>query len=255
MPIEAIFTDLDGTLIPPNVKREEARLTPRMEETLRGLASKGIKLAAITTKDYRFAHRILPFANAWATIGGLEIKTNDGRSKIHESIFEKQEELKKTLLVAETKAADVDAVIERKTLSDGNTVAGFCFDWRFSSNRAAAQEAAELIYQHARISGLYAILYNARPYLDVYVTRVDKGYAVSSLRSMLNVQGEVIYLGDSEVDNPAFANADLSIGIIHEETPPNLEAEHKIPFSMLENLLETLLKSGEKEFLQKLVGV
>ncbi|HIC98070.1 MAG TPA: hypothetical protein EYP11_06730 [Aquificaceae bacterium] len=98
MSIEAIFTDLDGTLIPPNVKREEASLTPRMERTLRGLTSKGFKIAAVTTKDYRFASRILPFAHAWATVGGLEIKTLDGRRKIHQRVFEEQTALKKALL-------------------------------------------------------------------------------------------------------------------------------------------------------------
>ncbi len=253
MSIEAVFTDLDGTLIPPNVKREEAKLTPRIEKTLQSLVSKGVKIATITTKDYRFANRILPFADAWATIGGLEIKTADGRRKIHQAVFDKQPILKRILQLAETKASNVDAVVEYKLLSDSETLAGFCFDWRFSNSKETAQETAVKLYEEAKNLGLYPILYSARPYLDVYVAEVDKGYALSTLRQLLNIRGEVIYLGDSEVDNPAFAQADISIGIIHEETPSNLEAKYKIPFHTLENLLETLLTSGEEKFLEQLV--
>lgn len=239
--IGALFTDIDGTLIPPTVKREEARLDEEIKDKLMKLSER-IKIAAITTKDYSFARRILPFAHAWAVVGGIEIVTRDGRRFLEEVAKDLREEIKQITRMAEEKSGEYGITVEKKMLSDGVNLAGICLDWRYSEKREEAERFSKELAKHASGIGLNAILYPSRPYVDIYVGRIDKGRALDKLRHILKVDGQIVYLGDSEADNPAFREADISVGIIHDESPRGIEAERLIRFHELRDLLEDILQ-------------
>ena len=59
--------------------------------------------------------------------------------------------------------------------------------------------------------------YSTHPFIDVYVTKLNKGdafdFVVSKLFEKSDYHGKIIYLGDSENDNPAFRKSDISIGV------------------------------------------
>jgi hydroxymethylpyrimidine pyrophosphatase-like HAD family hydrolase len=61
------------------------------------------------------------------------------------------------------------------------------------------------------------VRYPHQPLFDVYPVHVDKGSALAELLRAMKVKDGVLYMGDSEADDPAFDRSDVSIGVIHEE--------------------------------------
>ena len=57
----------------------------------------------------------------------------------------------------------------------------------------------------------------------------------------MGVTGSVIYLGDSEADNPAFQLADISIGVKHRRTVPELLCKYILEFFELDSFLSNLI--------------
>jgi phosphoserine phosphatase len=59
-------------------------------------------------------------------------------------------------------------------------------------------------------------------------------YVSSEILNIKGKGGNIMYLGDSENDNPAFRKADLPIGIKSDERlSPKLECEYLINYSQL----------------------
>src|SRR5215216_4027395 len=59
-------------------------------------------------------------------------------------------------------------------------------------------------------------IYSSHPFLDIYGVECNKGLAFDNVHSHLEQKERrtsVMYLGDSENDNPAFRKSDISIGI------------------------------------------
>lgn len=57
-------------------------------------------------------------------------------------------------------------------------------------------------------------------------------------------QGQIIYLGDSENDNPAFRLADISIGIRSDSRlKPKLECDFALEYDKLAAFLQSLLQN------------
>jgi len=75
---------------------------------------------------------------------------------------------------------------------------------------------------------------------------VDKGKALLDLKQKLGVLNNVMCMGDSGVDNPAFKLAEVTVGVVHAETPKNLTREYFVRFEDLADFLRCLL---EKDFL------
>lgn len=90
---------------------------------------------------------------------------------------------------------------------------------------------------------LFVQTYSDHPFIDIYSMHLDKGQAIDAISHMLNLSKEqkVLYLGDSENDNPAFRKADLSIGIRSDErVKTKLDSDYLIQFNELTQFLQKL---------------
>ena len=72
------------------------------------------------------------------------------------------------------------------------------------------------------------------------------------LRKELHVTGPIIYLGDSEADNPAFELADVSVGIKHQRVMPKLSCKYHLEFFQLESFILRLL-DADLDFSEDLI--
>jgi len=133
-------------------------------------------------------------------------------------------------------------VIERKE-SDDEHLIGFCLDWRLARNWDDAKRIAAPLLDYSRKQGLYVVESEASPFANVFPMKIDKGEAYEKLKKELGVQGPIMYLGDSEADNPAFQLAEVSIGVKHRRIMPKLQCKYRVEFFELENLLTELIDS------------
>ncbi|MGI0044542.1 MAG: hypothetical protein ACRD47_12615, partial [Nitrososphaeraceae archaeon] len=101
----------------------------------------------------------------------------------------------------------------------------------------------------------YIQTYTSHPFLDLYAVECDKGLAFDylfkrntnnhTLSDSVTNTGKVLYLGDSENDNPAFRRSDTSIGISSDKRlNPKLACKYNIEFKHLSIFLNRLLENG-----------
>jgi HAD superfamily hydrolase (TIGR01484 family) len=238
--VKALFTDYDGTLSPVNVKRAQSSVPPKTLEALCKI-SQHISVAIITTKDLEFVAPRTPFACAWATLGGLEI-THKGETERAPDLESKWVQMELALAFA-GKFSENGLTIELKRDSDGRAVA-FSVDWRYAANRTQAVAEASKIAAYSETLSLSFTRYEGQPFFDVFPCPLDKGAALLRLKKKLGVGGGVLYLGDSAADNDAFREADLSVGVLHEESSGALECNYFVKAEELSSLLETLCLNG-----------
>jgi HAD superfamily hydrolase (TIGR01484 family) len=160
---------------------------------------------------------------------------------------------------------------EKKFLKgEENILGGITLDWRQNTNWIVNKEKYKEIVKES----LYKILnntqkeeggiskekssfyqqhlfiqeYSTHPFIDVYVTKLNKGsafdYVVSKLYEISDIKGKIIYLGDSENDNPAFRKADISIGVNSDNRlNPTLDCTYTIKFENLSIFLNRLVEN------------
>jgi hydroxymethylpyrimidine pyrophosphatase-like HAD family hydrolase len=161
-----------------------------------------------------------------------------------------------------------DISIEQKFTIDKEILAGVTFDYRHNIEdwqsykrntepllRQAILRKIMLQQQSYPVDEkdkehqqLHIQTYSTHPFIDVYSIKSDKAVAyditVSQLASFHDknvMTKEVLYLGDSENDNPAFRKADVSIGIRSDKrVNPKLDSKYIIQFSELAAFLEQL---------------
>ena len=238
--VEAIFSDYDGTLSPLEARREEAFISPRRRRLI-AKASKRVPIGIITTKDLSFIKERVPFAHGIAATCGLEIQVGDKiitdeRIQLPNKTVEKayREALARILQMPD------NVSIERKETENGDIVA-FCIDWRLARDWPEAQRKITPILASCTEQGLYVVESGISPFANVFPVKVSKGEAFVRLRKEMGVTGSVIYLGDSEADNPAFQVADISIGIKHRRTVPELLSKYVLEFFELDGFLSNLI--------------
>jgi len=240
--ISAIFSDYDGTLSQLESRREDAVLSPILRRLLTKV-SKSVTLGIITTKDLSFIRERVPFAHGISASCGLEMQVGE-KTLLDERVREPHPQLEnayKEILKKVLQARD-NLVIERKESEDEHLI-GFCLDWRLARNWDEAKRIAAPLLDYSRKQGLYVIESDISPFANVFPMKIDKGEAYEKLKKELDVQGPIMYLGDSEADDPAFQLAEVSIGVKHRRIMPKLQCKYRVEFFELENLLTKLIDS------------
>jgi HAD superfamily hydrolase (TIGR01484 family) len=276
MQITALLSDYDGTLCPTSYVRNQTSTIPdRLEHVLRNISSK-IPLCLVSSKDFSFLDSRAKFAKIISCIMGIEtieftednndenrIMFNDPRIYPNKDILRDNSDLLDSL-ARETAERFKEVIIERKYTSD-NLLAGLTFDYRHIKDWEQYKQDIEpvlfktindRIKQSASPSTTvfcpYVQSYSSHPFIDVYSVKCDKGRAVDMIISLLgplhyndkDEQNIIMYLGDSENDNPAFRKAGVSIGVRSDpRLNPRLESDYIISFDKLGSFLESLLNN------------
>jgi hydroxymethylpyrimidine pyrophosphatase-like HAD family hydrolase len=193
----------------------------------------------------------------------IDMHTLTENSKILSSILE-QERIKHYI-------HERNICIDRKfTTCNNKALIGITFDYRHLDNWETFKKVDEprlleiiqhTINEHTQLGGAgyerkpYIHTYTSHPFLDLYAVKCDKGLAFDSLfkrntnnlllsDSVINTKN-VLYLGDSENDNPAFRRSEISIGVSSDERlNPKLVCKYNIEFKHLSIFLNRLLGNG-----------
>lgn len=178
-------------------------------------------------------------------------------SSIHDTTLQHNSELLSQ--IAEEIASNFnDVSIEHKFTSlPKKALAGITIDWRHRDDwksfkvkseprlRKIISEKQRELQQQDRANNIQIQTYATHPFIDIYVAKCDKGMAYDAVISKISVADnailKVMYLGDSENDNPAFRKADVSIGVNSDKRlNPNLDCKYIVKFDKLAGLLEKL---------------
>ena len=148
-----------------------------------------------------------------------------------------------------------DIKILRKYTYNEKILAAISFDYRhllkwenYKSN--IEPRIIDKIYEfikknYPHTNTLYIQTYLTHPFLDIYSIENNKGNVVAEVRKLLNldINKHILYLGDSENDNPAFEKADLSINIKSDERlNTKLDSHYTLEFNELSYFLLKLYK-------------
>jgi hydroxymethylpyrimidine pyrophosphatase-like HAD family hydrolase len=156
--------------------------------------------------------------------------------------------------------------IEKKFITvKGDLLGGITIDWRkdkdWNENRSIYESLLkkslsnifkrqnysylnkDRVYYH--FQKIFVQKYAAHPFIDVYSFKTSKGeaydYVSSEIVNTSHNLGQILYLGDSENDNPAFSKADISIGISSDDRlKPNLKYKYNLKFENLSLFLKRL---------------
>jgi len=240
--IKCLVLDYDGTISPLNVERTRSRV-PRKTCAVLQRIGRLIPIAIVTTKDLSFVTTRTSFAQAWSAMSGLETKIG-GRIQRKKGLLHGFKRISLALKYARLHLTENGTEIEEKQDSLHRTVA-FCVDWRRAKNVAAATKETDKIATHCRQLGLEVMKYETQPFFDVYPMLVDKGTALADLLKEMGVTNDVLYMGDSEADNPAFERSNVSVGVTHGETfLRRLTCDFYVKFENVSVFLRYLLENN-----------
>lgn len=220
MKISAIFSDYDGTLAPDDVSLDASGVPEEISGPLLRLGS-SIPVAIVTSKDYGFVRPRTPFARAWACVSGLEIILSDGRSF---AAPQNGSRLREGLeYVRRRNQFGLALELKRST---AKALLAFSIDWR--GKPGPPVEFITTAVADLSTMGLSVAYDPTRPFLDVFGRRPDKGGAVREMKRLLDVNGNVLFIGDSIADNSAFGEADLAMCVDHGQGLKDLECGYAI---------------------------
>jgi HAD superfamily hydrolase (TIGR01484 family) len=276
--IDAILSDYDGTLCSTTSVRNgvgPVGTIPQGLEQLLFHISENIPVCIISSKDFAFLHGRARFARILSCVLGTE-------TVIHKPHYRYETEnygcIKFQVITSSNSLMDnskllnnvvealqnhdyKDILIEKKYTSNKEILIGLTIDYRHLHNWQSFKENEEPelkeIIQKAINANIASNLpngdlpliqkYSSHPFLDVYGVECNKGLAFDSVLSHLEEKKErgttnVIYLGDSENDNPAFRKSDISIGICSDtRLNPVLDCKHMLDFKQLPIFLRRLM--------------
>ena len=147
-------------------------------------------------------------------------------------------------------------ILQKYTYKD-KILAGVSFDYRHLSKwenykMNIEPRITDKIYEYIKKNSpltntLHIQTYLTHPFLDIYSIDCNKGNVVTEIRKLLNLGSNknILYLGDSENDNPAFRKADLSINIKSDERiNTKLDSHYSLEFNELSYFLIKLYKEN-----------
>jgi HAD superfamily hydrolase (TIGR01484 family) len=242
MKIQAFFSDYDGTLCPLEVRRQEAVISQRLRRFLTTM-SKRITVGIVTTKDLDFIRERMPFVHGISAVAGLQMQVGE-KIFVDERAVRSTKKMETACHQAVSKIIEMgeDILVERKSTEDDELIA-FCIDWRMSKDWEGARKKVKPILAQCKEVGLYVVESEHSPFANVYPFEVDKGSALTKLRNELHAAGPIMYMGDSEADNPAFQISDVSVGVKHLKVMPQLSCRYQVEFFELEAFILRLLDS------------
>jgi len=209
--ISLLSTDYDGTISPLEATLEESRVSPFLDVVLRGIAEK-TKLAIVTSKSFDFISSRVPYAHAWGCIGGLDLRFRGGREFAAPPALDVEAALKK----ANALLGDRVSYEEKRS---STSLLGFSVDWR---GRPTPPELPKAIAA-LKGDGLFVSREPHEPFVDFFVSRPDKGSAVSKIKEAFGASRGTAFLGDSSTDNAAFWQVEIPVGIDHGQSLSSLE--------------------------------
>lgn len=277
--VNAIISDYDGTLVPAaNVRNPKATDIPKELKEILGNISVEIPISIISTKDFEFLAKKVIFARALSCIMGIEtlVLTTHASSRIIEKRILRADlaALEKNSKVLEAIAEEIiscedfsDMLVERKYTSD-RILAGLTIDWRhkraedwFHSRRGITHFISTMVANLRKPPvpiDIYVQKYSEHPFVDIYSVDCNKGKAfdtvVSACMPYSSAHGKgILYLGDSENDNPAFRKAEISIGICSDpRIKPKLDCKYFLDYEQLSSFLKKL-KDNDYLFSEELL--
>lgn len=242
MKIKCLSSDYDGTLSPLKVPRNESHVPMETRVMLQRIGTL-LPVSIFTMKDLRFVMARTPFAHTWSAIGGLETRIGK-RNLEREGLEPRLSSVACALDYARSHFRAPGVEIEEKQDSEGRAVA-FCVDWRRAKDFDSAKLQAKAVAKYCKALKLDVLRYENQPFYDVYPVSPDKGTALKETLNELAVKSGVLYLGDSEMDNSAFRASNISVGVIHDETPLKLlECDYLVKFENVPSFLRTLLENN-----------
>ena len=275
--VHAILTDYDGTLVrTADAKNLETNTVPReLEEILEKVCSE-IPVCVISTKDFEFLNNKTAFARVLSCMIGIEtlVLRNHGYPRTIEKriLYASLQVLQLKSKLLEAIAEEVSSceefssmLIERKHTSDG-ILAGLTIDWRHLGDDWPYHRRGITHFINRMVANLkkppvpidiYVQKYSEHPFVDIYSIDCNKGIAFDTVISELactSAEGKrILYLGDSENDNPAFRKAGVSIGIRSDaRIKPKLDCKYFLDYEQLSSFLKKL-KNNDYLFSEELL--
>ena len=279
MKISALISDYDGTLCPTASFSFSNSLPEDLHNILLDI-SKFIPVCIVSSKDFHFLDSCVNFAVIISSIMGIEtflLPKNPGPH--HEESAELQNgnrdsnllkyhvKQKEKLIENSSMIDDLSSVISenfhdikilQKYTHKDKILAGVSFDYRHLSKwenykMNIEPRITDKIYEYIKKNSpltntLHIQTYLTHPFLDIYSIDCNKGNVVTEVRKLLNLGNNknILYLGDSENDNPAFRKADLSINIKSDERiNTKLDSHYTLEFNQLSYFL---LKLHNEDF-------
>jgi HAD superfamily hydrolase (TIGR01484 family) len=280
--VNVILSDYDGTLCPTtairgNISNTIGKIPHELEKILFHLSGR-IPVCIIPSKDFAYLHNRVRFAKVLSCVlgtetvihnphyGDLEIDKFDCVRSHHliasgRSLMDNSKLLHSIVKILRNQNHE-NIMIEEKYDSDKEILIGLTVDYRQINDWISFKENAEPTIRETIQTSIDANLksnlfrdrpfiqsYTSHPFLDVYGTKCDKGLAIDSILSYLEKKDrrgtKIMYLGDSENDNPAFRKSDISIGIHSDERlNPNLDCKYMLDFYQLPSFLQGLIDNG-----------
>jgi HAD superfamily hydrolase (TIGR01484 family) len=278
--VDVLLSDYDGTLCPTTSVRGDGSnnnwgtIPNELKQTLVQISER-IPLCIISSKDFAFLHERVRFANILSCALGIETIIHNPHYNDKEivnfdcvryqhliasshSLMENSKSLRNVMNMLQSYN---DITIEEKYTSDKQILIGLTIDYRHLENWQFFKENKEPsireMVQRTINTNLSPNLsskdrpfiqnYSSHPFLDVYGIECNKGLAFDSVLSQLKQEerANVMYLGDSENDNPAFRKSDISIGILSDaRLNPMLDCKYLLDFNQLPLFLKGLMDNN-----------
>jgi HAD superfamily hydrolase (TIGR01484 family) len=279
MQIGAILSDYDGTLCPTDYlvsDNKTGRLTNyhnqiELDRVLWEISSRRT-IAIVSTKDFNFLHDRTRFAKILSCMMSIEtILQHIGSASCYKNRCVQKSMLNVDFKILSKNSKKLESIIDRVSLKfkdltiyrkltfKRNLLAGVTIDWRHLDDWYSIKKKIERnvlrISNEINDSSEYPLFvqrYSSHPFVDIFSTMCSKGMAYDNIGKIIHNSNDIkfknkniLYLGDSENDNPAFRKADLSIGVKSDERlNPKLNCQYLIDFSQLPNFLINLSKNN-----------